>query len=392
MLRLAHIADSHFDEHSRFQECVKVHDWIADDIACRRVDLIVHSGDVYERKSTPTERMAVARFFQQLARVAPVVVVRGNHDVLGDLPLLERLETDHPITVVEGASAFFAGGFAVACLAWPSKAGILALGAESHAEGELLAGEALRNVLRGLGEKLRHANDAEPRILLAHAMVRGSRVSTGQPLVGCDLELGLEDLALARAHYVALGHIHKCQDWPASEAGEFAGRIVYPGSPRRTAFGELEAKGYALAEFDGQSCTGWTFVETPCAPMYLVEDEWGDDDGANGWLVGVDRHPAERPLAGAEVRFRYRVPADLREEARAAAERVDADLRAAGAIDVKVEAIVKPQGTARAPEVASAPTLAEKLLALWRARRVTPEEPRQARLLEKLADLEVKAS
>jgi hypothetical protein len=92
------------------------------------------------------------------------------------------------------------------------------------------------------------------------------------------------------------------------------------------------------------------------------------------------------------VRFRYRVPADLREEARAAAERVEADLRAAGAIDVKVEAIVKPQGTARAPEVASAPTLAEKLLALWRARRVTPEQPRQARLLEKLADLEVKAS
>ena len=70
MLRLAHIADSHFDETSRFDECVHVHDWIAADIIARGADLIVHSGDVYERKSTPRERIAVARFFQALATVA----------------------------------------------------------------------------------------------------------------------------------------------------------------------------------------------------------------------------------------------------------------------------------------------------------------------------------
>lgn len=392
MLRLAHIADSHFDETSRFAECERVHQWIANDVAKRNVDLVVHSGDVYERKSTPRERLEAARFFQRLADVAPVVVVRGNHDVLGDLMLLERLEATHPITVVEGAFTVHAGGFVVGCLAWPSKASILALGAQSHAEGELLASEALRNVIRGLGQEM--ARHDGPRILLAHAMVRGSVTSTGQPLVGCDLEVGLEDIALANADYVALGHIHKQQDWEDGVNRPVC-PIVYPGSPRRTAYGEIERKGYALAEFEGKTCLGWTHIETPCAPMILVEDEWGqvfdDQPQIIGWQVGdgVDEGPC---VQGAEVRFRYKVDADRREAARGAAHQRAQLFRGAGAIDVKVEEVVKPKNAARAPEVAQATTLADKMLALWRARRTTPEGARRERLLTKLAGLEAKAS
>ena len=55
-MQVAILADSHFDEHSRFAECVRVHDWIADDIAARDVDLVLHAGDLYYRKSSPPER------------------------------------------------------------------------------------------------------------------------------------------------------------------------------------------------------------------------------------------------------------------------------------------------------------------------------------------------
>lgn len=383
MPRVAIIADSHFDSSSRFEECVRVHDWIADDLIARGVDLVCHTGDLVEGlfRSTPEERRAVATWLQKIAAHCPVIIVRGNHDPLGDLPLFQRLRTKHPVIVEERAGVHVAGGFVVGCLGWPSKASILALGAQSHAEGELLAGEALRNVLRGLGQEM-VAHPGLPRLLVAHAMVRGSATSTGQPLVGCDFELGVDDLALTNADFIALGHIHRGQTW---EHGGVP--IVYPGSPRRTAFGEVETKGYVIADIEPGRAT-WELVPTPCAPMLLLEDEWGvifpGDSDEIGWLVG-DELPC---TYGGEVRFRYKVPADMRDAARGAAEKVRATLLDRGAVHVKLDPQVIPTTTARAPEVAAATTIPAKLHAMWAARGTTPDAARAARLLSKVALLE----
>lgn len=101
MLRVAVIADSHFDEGSRFEECVRLHEWIARDVASRGVDVIVHAGDIFERKSTPAERRAVAEWLGCCADIAPVLIVRGNHDAVGDLAIFARLRTKHPVIVEE---------------------------------------------------------------------------------------------------------------------------------------------------------------------------------------------------------------------------------------------------------------------------------------------------
>lgn len=402
MKRIALIGDSHFDASSRFDECVRVHDWIANDIATRGVDLVLHSGDVFERKSNPDERRAVADWLCKVTEHAPVVIVRGNHDAPRDLSIFAKLETKHPIVVEEGAGVHVIGGCVVGCMAWPTKASVLALGAQSHAEGELLAGEALRNVLRGLGQEMEAtAWNGSPKILLAHAMVRASRVSTGQPLVGCDLELGVEDLALAGADFVALGHIHMPQCFDPSgnvcrnENEGFLGntaRYVYPGSPRRTAFGELEQKGYVVAYFEERGVT-WSRVPTPCTPMVHVHAEWVWEN----WNEEAEHRPrlvfdrgeyGLQDLVGAEVRLRYMVEADRRPEAKAAAEAIRAEWLEAGVLSVKLEEEVVSAGTARAPEVAAAATLPEKLYALWRARNTTPDEERAARLVGKAHQLE----
>lgn len=374
MPRVAIIADSHYDESKRFAECVRVHDWIAEDIRQRGVDLAVHTGDVFERKSTPTERTAAASWAQRIADVCPFVIVRGNHDYDGDLEILGRLERRFPIVVVESASCGVYGGVAVAGVAWPRKAQLLArLGSASQQEGEGAAQQALRNVLLGLGEEL--AAHPGPKLLAMHAMVRGSVTSTGQPLVGCDMELGLEDLALAGADFYALGHIHKSQTWEVGGAP-----VVYPGSPRRTAFGEYERKGYVIVNFpeDGGNIT-WEFIETPCTRMEHHEATF-----ANGtfdvWFPGS--------VVGAEVRFRYHVQADEREAAKAQVAAFRERLLAGGAVSVQVEEIVKAKTRARAPELAAAKTLEEKLAALWAARGEELDEERRARLFAKLAVLE----
>lgn len=386
MRRVAVIADSHFDRHSRWEECVRVHDWIADDMARRKVDLILHAGDVTEGKTTPDERMAVARWLTRCAATAPMVIVRGNHDPLGELPLYSRLETIHPITVEEGAGVHHSGGvhnFVVGCLAWPTKASVLAMGAKSHAEGELLASDALRNVLRGLGQEMASESQGCPRILLAHAMVRGSATSTGQPLVGCDLEIGVDDLALAGADFVALGHIHKPQEW---SLGSLPTSVVYPGSPRRTAFGETEEKGYVLVEIDDAGQVTWERVATPCAAMVLVEDEWKDGN----WASDL-REPEGDTIelrTGCEVRFRYLVPADQRDAARAAAERWRDRIIDLGVAHVKLEPVIISVDRARMPEIVQARTLREKLVRMWERRGTVPPAPRDLSLLSKAADLE----
>ena len=395
-MRIALIADSHFDETSRFEECVRIHDWICEDLRLARdVDLVLHAGDLFERKSTPAERDAVAAWLQELADIAPVVMVRGNHDAPGDLKLFERLETHWPIRVAETAEVVFEGGAAVACLPWPTRS-TLAADVRSSALVEDDAREALRSVLRGLGQEMgprpksrRHiaGSNARPRILLAHAMVRGSKTSTGQPLVGCPFELALEDLALAGADVVALGHVHMPQEWPK-------GPVVYPGSPRRTAFGEVESKGYVLLDLNlerDHARVVWERVETPCAPMLLVTGEMETLDGERVLAVGSRDEPigdALDDLEGAEIRLRYTTPAEERDLAARLAANFRSDWLERGASCVVLEPQVTTSTRARAPEIAAARTLDEKLVELWRARGDEPEGDFRGRLLAGAHDLE----
>lgn len=376
-MKIAVIADSHFDESSRFEECIRLHDWMAEDMAARGVELVLHAGDVFERKSTPTERRAVADWLRKCGEIAPVVIVRGNHDALRDLAIFSRLRTKHPIIVEEAVGVHVVNGVAVAALAWPRKAELLARldASTGHEASEQIAGDVLRDVLRGLGVQLA-AHDG-PRVLLAHAMVRGSVTSLGQPLVGCDLEIGLEDLALARAHLVAIGHIHKGQDWSFGDAP-----IVYPGSPRRTAFGEVEEKAYVVAAFKGAQLVGWERVVVPATRMVLLE---GRFDAEAGDIV-VD---IPDDVVGAEIRFRYSVESDRREAARVAASKKRGLLTTIlGAASVKVEEVVEATTRARAPEIAEAVSIADKLEVFWRAKGIEVSPERKERLFSKLVEAE----
>jgi len=376
IIRIAHIADSHFERASRWEDCVAIHEWIAGDIQDRDVDLLIHAGDVFHAKSTPEERTAVAIWLQMVADHCPVIVVRGNHDAPGDLEIFGRLRTKHPVIVQERVGIHCVqsrrgGPVTVGALAWPRKGEMLArMPKASDAEADAALVEAMRGLLRGMVQGRR---EGQPFVLLAHAMVRGSVTSVGQPLVGCEMELGLEDLALSNPSFVALGHIHARQDWEYNGAP-----IVYPGSPRRTAFGENEPKGYVIAEFDGAKLSGWGRIETPARPMLHAEWSFGGDMPN---LTPTDAH-------GAEIRLRYVARSEDRLIARRQAEELRDRLLAIGAKVVKIEEVVETTVRARAPEVATCRTTSEKLQAFWRAKGSVPSEAERSRILRKLAELE----
>lgn len=370
MIKVAVVSDSHFDRSSRFDECLRIHDWIATDMDERGVDLCLHGGDVYHKLSIPEERTAVGAWLHRVAHSRPVLIVRGNHDAVGDLRVLQYLGTPHPVIVEEASSvhAFTLKGISVqvGAVAWPRASEILAAEGSSGNLNEDAA-ERMRAIFRGMGETMR--GNLGLRVLVMHAMVRGSVSGTGQPLVGCDLEVGLEDIAIVDAHLVVMGHIHKAQDWV------YGCPIVYAGSPRRTDFGELEDKSYLLAEFDESGLVRWERVQTPCVKMHHVE-----------WSPGAKLEGPER-FSGSEVRLRYRFTAEDKLQSREAVDKLAEQLRAAGA-SVTIDDVAEPSMHARAPEVALATSTEEKLTAYWNAKGTTPEEADKQRLVVKLHQLE----
>lgn len=378
MKRVVFITDQHVCAASRWEETLRVMDWCASKFEELKPDAIALGGDLFDRRPDVNELRTVAAWLVRLARIAPVVAVSGNHDPLG-LNVFNLLESDHPIYFTDMPEVVQAGGVEFVLLPWPRKARLLAaLGDVGMEEARQVGMELLTNVLRGLGTS---QQPEVARCFVGHVQLRGAKVSTGQPMApGADFELGTEDLALASCDAYLLGHIHLPDDADVNGAP-----VSYGGSFRRTAYGELEEKSIVVLDFDpsvaGADVTR-SRVTIPCTPMVHLDAVWTDEG-----FVGASELISDAE-SGADVRFRYRVDADKRDAALAAAEAFRDELLERGAVAVKLDPQVIPTTTARAPEVAKATTLEGKLRAMWAARGTTPDESRSARLLSNATLLE----
>lgn len=379
IVRIGALSDSHYNEDARFDECQRIHNWIGDDMDARGVDLVLHGGDWFERTSRIAERNGVADWLTR--RRKKLIGVRGNHDSRGDLKIFNQIRPGE-IIIEETVNVHYAAGCAIATFPWPQKAKLLA-GLESHVgreESENVARDLMRRLFLGLRDKLSKHNG--PRILLMHAQVSGAVTSVGQPLVGCDMEVSLEDLAICdTADLIILGHIHKPQQWTTVNGIP----VLYCGSPYATSYGEVEEKGYLLAEFEnvgnGQRFCGMTVrrIPTPRTSMILLEAQYDATAEVPSFrLTNLDELPN---VAGADVRFRYYVDSEFADAAASAAAERELQFFEAGAVAVKVEAVKNSTTRARAPEVVTAQTIREKLQVLWNTKSTMPEPDRAERLL-----------
>lgn len=392
-LTAAAIGDIHLDAslNGRLPEAERVCMDIAADAAERKVDVIIAAGDFMQHlRSCAVERNTLVRVVTRLAEVAPVVVLRGNHDGLGELTFLQHLRTKHPVIVEEGYAVHVVAGIAVACAAWPCKAVLLA---SENTTSSRVADKALLHAFRAQMERLGAELDkhAGPKMLVAHAMVSGSATSIGQPLVGCELEVAVEDLRRSRAPIIVLAHVHKAQAWRGTgssndwkthnfECEGIDGDVVYTGSPRPTDFGDLDDKSYLLTHFetvDGTwRPTGWERIPTTARPLHVAQATW------NGERLDCGEDLTEH--AGAEVQLRYSFPAKDAPRVAPQAAALRASLAAAGAAFVHMAPKKIATTEARAPQVALAHSLADKLQAHWDLRGAPPDP---GRVLGRLEDL-----
>ena len=372
------IGDTHLQStNPRNADRLKAFDQVIREGQLAPVSAWLHLGDVFHTRSTPDDRVAVAERLTRMADVAPVVVIYGNHEAVLDLHVFSRLKAKYHVTVIDAPRTvrleLATGGHAsVFCLPYPTKAGLVSAGIEVG-DVQSVASTALDAIFMTAADQLRLARDhGDDTLMIAHATIAQCRTSAGQPM-GVHGEIVVTPQHLNRLGAVPklFGHIHLPQDIFGA---------TYAGSIARLDFAEVEEKRWI--ELVYESPTDWVQHSHPidCPPRYHVEGElsrdgftWQATKGPGGAL---EQAPAS--WRGCEVRVRYR----FNQSQRGALDQARVLAEFAEALRVEVEPIAVPDRQLRAPAVAEARTLEQKLAAY-----LTVEEV-PAALVEKLRALE----
>lgn len=293
---------------------------IADDQA---VDLVVHSGDLFDRALPSPEVIGLAlRTLVRLSRggTRPVVAVAGNHDNPGLFEALGPVLLPFGVHLVGelrppagGRRLGFdtpGGAAVVSAIPWvmPAKA-VDFMDDPGNAYG------SLADTLGAIVGRLAPRRGDPVSVLVAHFMVGGVKVRMGEPRGEKELHLG-EAFAATRAavnhdfSYVALGHIHAPQRVPGAPVGEYAGSLL------QLDFGERgEKKSVVLVDAKpGEPAIVTKLPLTSGRPLVRAEGSFEElsarNDLDDAWLdlrVVTDGPPSADDVAAWQARFRNAV-------------------------------------------------------------------------------------
>ena len=198
-------------------------------------DLIIHSGDVFDspRPHHDALRLGV-RALTQLARVAPVVVLAGNHDsplllrALHDLSGMARprrlwLAAGPEVITVPGLD-----GVAVSCMPFVPPTAVVDLATTDAAKFEGTYADGVRRLTSTLlDEAEARAGSRGIIVHTAHLHVHGAKPSRSERRITVGDDYATHVDTLGRAMYAAFGHIHDPQLLPGGTvSGRYAGSIV----------------------------------------------------------------------------------------------------------------------------------------------------------------------
>ncbi|WP_062947301.1 exonuclease SbcCD subunit D [Brachybacterium sp. sponge] len=298
-------------------------DWLVDLVEAEGVDVVVIPGDVYDRAVPAVS--SVTLLDRALARLADtgatVVLTSGNHDsperlgfgrslmragihLLTDLPGIE-----HPVSVEDehGEVLFFGLPYLEPDRARTELAG----------EGEEPLPRSHEAVTLAALDRVRERAAARPdarTVVLAHTFVTGGEASDSER----DLSVGGVDSVpagvLGGIDYLALGHLHGCQDLTRSVGAP----AWYSGSPLAFSFSERShRKSVLLVELgapgpDGERAeVAVRRIETP-VPRRLTELRGTleeilarRDEHAGDWLKAVVTDPARPAHLQEQLREAY---------------------------------------------------------------------------------------
>lgn len=385
LLRLVHLGDLHAQStHPRNADRLAALDQVIEREHGQQVNAWLMPGDLLHARSTVQDRNDLAARLTRMADRAPVWLCYGNHDAPGDLDIFGALRARHLVTVihkpmvVDLASAVCAMRVGCFVLPYPSKAGLVAAGVEHESLNAETSKAFDLMFMEAAASFDAYRASGAPVLMIGHVSIGGAISSVGQPQIGTELEISQAHLDRLGDCPKLLNHIHKHQ---------YIGGAVYAGSLCRLDWGEVEPKGYIVAEYETCPTKHWAvrFVELNVPPMYHVEAEltWlppGSErvgfvyeQGCYEIFFKVTRGPEGEiiPMPDTAQTFQWWRGADVRVRVRyraAERDRLDGGLleirkKFTEARRCEIEPIIVPDRALRAPEVVAAKTLDEKLKA-----------------------------
>ena len=249
-MRILHTSDWHVGKKlgrfDRMEEYERAIDEVVEIAERERVDLVVHSGDVFERPVPPIKALELG--LEGLVRLTggarrPVVAIAGNHDSPPLFEMLSKFLVAEKVHLVGEVKAPDAG--AVLDLDTPGGRAVVSCFPFLREGRAFNVWQPPEEHYRRYADKLaaisnayataaaaRAGNDAVT-VLLAHFLVGGAKVhGHGAPRGERELHMGEVYAADSRAipvgpQYVALGHIHAPQRVPgALVPAEYAGSLL----------------------------------------------------------------------------------------------------------------------------------------------------------------------
>lgn len=243
-MRFLHTGDWHVGKTLQGRSRAEEHEAALADITRiardQKIDLTLVAGDLFDSASpAPDAERIVFSTLMTLSEIAPVVVIPGNHDNdrrLSALMPLFALTNVHVRAGVESEPIELdLGGekARIACIPWLSQRYIVKaaqLMSHSAAETRGLFEERMQLIIEAL---TRSFDKDAVNIILGHMTIAGGAKGGGERDAQTIFDYWVNpSIFPASAHYVALGHLHKCQKMPAKAP------VHYCGSPLQLDFGE----------------------------------------------------------------------------------------------------------------------------------------------------------
>ncbi len=317
-VRILHTSDWHlgrsFHRQGLLESQAQFIDSLLATVSEQRVDLVVVSGDVYDRAVPAVDAVSLAN--DALRRLAalrvPTVVTSGNHDSALRLGFAAdlisaagvHLRTDcnrvgEPVLLDDrhGPVAIYG----IPYLEPEALTSRWSLDVRSHEAVSAAAMDRVRSDLR--------SRPGRPRaVVLAHSWVTGGEPSDSERDIAVGGVSHVPATTFAGVDYVALGHLHGRQ--------QISDLVRYSGSPLAYSFSETDhVKGCWLVELGAAGVERADFVPAPvprrlgrlCGRLddLLVDPRWADHE--DRWLH-VTLTDALRPRAAMEQLRERRFP------------------------------------------------------------------------------------
>jgi len=228
---------------------------------------------------------------KQLADIAPLIMVEGNHDIhlnpsrASSLSIFDvlhypniKLVREPEMFVVETDS----GPFEMLAIPYPIPQRLLNMDAHRGKGKQGLVRATAYRVEQIIAQSTEQLSGELPALIAAHITVTGAQWGSERGFVASnEVGIPLDSFVREGWDYVALGHIHKPQDL---NAGSYP-PVVYSGSMERINFGEEgQRKGFCIVEL-ARGATQYEYVDVAARPFHTIRVDVVDHENPTQVIV-----------------------------------------------------------------------------------------------------------